>query len=168
MKKLRSDSTFARLSESELARVDDMLLAGRGYDEVRAYMDKCGHACSRTSVVDYYQVHVLPRKWARQQRLARELEAIDTTGLDAATLNALRQRAMELAVTPGSDVKHVNTLFSLVLKAQAQRLEERRVSLLEARAAAADAARAALEQRVHAGGLTPEALALAEEALHLL
>lgn len=168
MKKLRSDSTFNRLGAGERARVDDMLLSGLGYDEVREYMAGRGHPVSRTSVAEYYHVHIWPRKWARQQRLARELEAVDTTGMDAATLNALRERAMELAVTPGSEVKHVNTIYNLVLKAQAQRLEGRRVALLERKAAAADAARAALEQRVHAGGLTPEALALAEEALHLL
>lgn len=144
MKKLRSDSTFNRLSENERARVDDMLLAGLSYEEVRSYVAECGHSISRTSVVDYYHAHVWPLKWARQQRLARELEAIDTTGLDDATLNTLRARAMELAVTPGSDVKHVSTLYNLVLKAQAQHLEERRVSLLEKKAAAADAAQAAL------------------------
>ena len=40
--------------------------------------------------------------------------------------------------------------------------------MLEKKAAAADAAREALEKKVSGGGLTPEALALAEEALNLL
>lgn len=168
MKKLRADSTFARLSEEQLAQVDDLLLSGTSYEDVRAYMAECGLTCSQTSVADYYHTHILPRKWARQQRLARELDAVNTSGLDDATLDAVRARAMELAITPGAEVKHIKALYELVLKAQAQRLDERRVAVLEKKAAAADAAREALEKKVSGGGLTPEALALAEEALNLL
>lgn len=168
MKKLRADSTFARLSEEQLAQVDDMLLSGSSYEEVRVFMAECGRTCSHTSVADYYRTHILPRKWARQQRLARELNAVDTSGLDDTTLAAVRARAMELAITPGAEVKHIKALYELVLKAQAQRLDERRVVMLEKKAAAADAAREALEKKVSGGGLTPEALALAEEALNLL
>lgn len=146
-KKLRADSTFARLREDELAQVDDMLLAGRSYEAVRAYMAECGHSVSQTSVSDYYSIHVLPRKWARQQRIARALDAVDTTGLDDATLDAVRARAMELAITPGAEVKHIKALYELVLKAQAQRLDERRIDLLEKKAAAADAAAAAMKDR---------------------
>ena len=142
-KKLRADSTFARLSEQELAQVNDMLLSGCRYEDVRGWLEKHGYSCSQTSVADYYHTHVLPQKWARQQGIARALDEVDTQGLDAATLDAVRARAMELAITPGAEVKHINTLYSLVLKAQAQRLEERRVALLERKAAAADEAAAA-------------------------
>ena len=145
MKKLRADSTFARLSEEQLAQVDDLLLSGSSYEDVRAFMAECGLTCSQTSVADYYHTHILPRKWARQQRLARELDAVDTTGLDDATLDAVRARAMELAITPGAEVKHIKALYELVLKAQAQRLDERRVVMLEKKAAAADAAQAAMQ-----------------------
>ena len=145
MKKLRADSTFAKLREEDLAQVDDMLLSGSSYEDVRAYMAECGLTCSQTSVADYYHTHVLPIKWARQQRIARELDAVDTTGLDDATLDAVRARAMELAITPGAEVKHIKALYELVLKAQAQRLDERRVVMLEKKAAAADAAQAAMQ-----------------------
>ena len=59
-------------------------------------------------------------------------------------------------------------LYDLVLKAQAQQLETRRIEMLEAKARQAEEAKAALENKVANGGLTPEALALAEEALKLL
>lgn len=143
MKKLRADSTFSRLAPEELAEVDDMLLSGCRYEDVRGWLNERGYTCSQTSVADYYHNHVLPRKWARQQGIARALDAVDTQGLDEVTLDAVRARAMELAITPGAEVKHINTLFGLVLKAQAQRLEERRVTLLERKAAAADEAAAA-------------------------
>ena len=147
MKKLRADSTFARLSEEQLAQVDDMLLGGTSYEDVRAFMAECGRTCSHTSVADYYRTHILPRKWARQQRLARELNAVDTSGLDDTTLAAVRARAMELAITPGTEVKHIKALYELVLKAQAQRLDERRVVMLEKKAAAADAAADAVKDK---------------------
>lgn len=152
MKKLRADSTFSRLSEKQLAQVDDMLLGGTSYEEVRSYLSECGQTCSRTSVADYYHNHILPRKWTRQQRLARELDSVDTSGLDAATLDAVRARAMELAITPGTEVKHIKALYELVLKAHAQRLDERRMHLLEQKAAAA----AAAESTVRDSTLTPE------------
>ena len=59
-------------------------------------------------------------------------------------------------------------LYDLVLKAQAQQIDARKLSLLEAKARQAEEAKAALENKVANGGLTPEALALAEEALKLL
>lgn len=150
-KKLRADSTFAKLTDEQLEQVNDRLMGGSSYEDVRAYIAGCGQTCSQTSVADYYHNHVLPQKWARQQRIARELDAVDTAGLDSATLDAVRARAMELAITPGAEVKHIKTLYELVLKAQAQRLEERRVSLLEAKAAAADAAaQAAADQQLSA------------------
>ena len=77
MKKLRADSTFARLSEEDLAQVDDMLLSGSSYEEERAFMAECGQTCSQTSVADYYHTHILPRKWARQQRIARFAVGVD-------------------------------------------------------------------------------------------
>ena len=99
MKKLRADSTFARLSEENLAQVDDMLLSGSSYEDVRAFMAECGLTCSQTSVADYYHTHILPRKWARQQRIARELDAVDTTGLDDATLDAFINDDLSYAYT---------------------------------------------------------------------
>ncbi len=169
MRKLNSSSTFAKLSPEARGEVDAMLLDGKGYNDVLAFLKKHGLKCSRTSVADYYQVHVMPEHWARKQKIARELAALKGgEDMTTAALNAVRQKVMDLATQPGADAKLVKMLFSLVLQAQAQELDARRVSLLEQRAAAADAARAALEQKVANGGLSPEALALAEEQLKLL
>lgn len=168
MKRLRADSTFARLTPDQLARVDELLLSGSGYAEVLQYLGECGQSCSQTSVADYYQTHVAPRKWARQARIATELAALESGGVDDATLLAVRQATFELAMTPGSDPKHLRMLYDLVLKAQAQQIDARKLALLEAKARQADEAKAALENKVANGGLTPEALALAEEALKLL
>lgn len=169
MRKLNSSSTFAKLTPEARGEVDAMLLDGKGYNDVLAYLKKHGLKCSRTSVSEYYQVHVLPEHWARKKKIARELAALKGgEDMTTAALNAVRQKVMDLATQPGVDPKLVKMLFSLVLQAQAQELDARRVKLLEQKAAAADAARAALEQKVANGGLSPEALALAEEQLKLL
>ena len=143
MKKLRSDSTFARLTPQQLAEIDDLLMAGTGYAEVQQRLCEYGQSCSQTSIADYYQTHVAPRKWARQQRVASELALLSAEGVDDATLLAVRQATLELALTPGSDPKALRMLYDLVLKAQAQQLDERRLKLMEARARKAEEAEAA-------------------------
>ena len=50
---------------------------------------------------------------------------------EAATIEAIKQKSFELAVSPGAKAADVKALFSLVLKSQAQELSERRVRLLE-------------------------------------
>lgn len=166
--KLRADSTFARLAPAELAEVEDMLLGGASYADVQVLLADYGQKCSQTAIAKYYHSRIIPRKWAAQQKVAADLATLGSEGVDEATLNAVRQATLELALTPGTDPKSLRTLFDLVLKAQAQRMDERKLKLLEQRAAAADEAKAALERKVAAGGLTPEALALAEEQLNLL
>ena len=138
MKKLRPDSTFSRISATQLAEIDDLLLSGAGYKEVQHLLADAGQKCSLTSIADYYQTHVAPRKWARQQRVASELAKLESEGVDDATLLAVRQATLELALTPGGDAKTLRMLYDLVLKAQAQQLESRRIELLEAKARKAE------------------------------
>lgn len=143
MKKLRADSTFSRLTPEQLVHIDDLLMSGTGYAEVQQQLAEFGRKCSQTSIADYYQTHVAPRKWARQQRVAAQLSKLDSEGVDDATLLAVRQATLELALTPGSDPKALRMLYDLVLKAQAQQLETRRIELLEAKARQAEEAEAA-------------------------
>lgn len=68
---------------------------------------------------------------AKRQRavsLADEIagEAAKTPGrFDQATIDALRQKAFELAVQPGSDPRDVKALYMLVLKSRDQELDEK-------------------------------------------
>jgi len=61
------------------------------------------------------------------------------------------QKAFELAVAQSGDVKSLATLVQLLLKARQQELDERKVKLLEQKAAQADATRDVVESK-----LTPE------------
>lgn len=72
---------------------------------------------------------------------------------DEATIDLLEQKALELAIAPNADPKNVKALYSLVLKArdqelavQATKLEERRIALLEKKAAQAEQAEKALTE----------------------
>lgn len=138
--KLRADSTFARLSAEELAEVDEMLLSGAGYADVQAYLAERDLRCSQTSVADYYQTHVVPQKWARVNKVARNLGTLSAEGADEATLNQLRALTMDMALTPGADLKSIRVLYTLVLKARQLELDDRRIKLLEKKAAQAEKA----------------------------
>jgi hypothetical protein len=67
---------------------------------------------------------------------------------DRATIDAIKQKAFELAESPQSDPKDVKAILTLVLKARDQDIEERRVAILEARAKQAEQAEAVLQQNV--------------------
>lgn len=168
LKKMRADSTFVKLSLDEQAELDEMLLRGTGYAEVQGWMAERGLHCSQTSIADYYQNHVVPAKHARLRRTSKNLKDFTAEGVDEATLNELRAITMDMVLTPGADLKSIRTIYGLVLKGRSIELEARRVAMLEKKAAQLDAAREALEKRKDGGGLTPEALAVIEEALNLM
>lgn len=148
--------------------VDELLLRGAGYEEVQGYLAERGLKCSLTSVADYYQTHVVPQKWARAKKVARDLNKLSLDGADEATLNQLRSLVMDMTLTPGADLKSIRTIYGLVLKGRSLELESRRIAVLEKKAAQLDAAREQLEARKAAGGLTPEALAEIEGMLKLM
>lgn len=168
LKKMRGDSTFAKLSVEELAEVDELLLCGTGYAEVQAWLAERGLTCSQTSVADYYQTHVVPQKWARANRRVKQVGELAADGVDEVTLNELRTLVLDMTLTPGADLKSIKTLYTLVLKGRQIDLDSRRIAVLEKKAAQLDAAREALEKRKAEGGLSPEALAEIEGMLNLM
>lgn len=168
MAKLRSDSTFARLPADVKERVDDMLMCYAGLQDVQTYLDTEGVAVSQTAIANYYQTHLLPIIHQRTNGTAELINQIEQGDLDDASFKTAKQRLFELMTTPGANPKVIKLYSDIVLKATALQQDARKIALLEAKAAAADAAKEALERKVASGGLTPEALALAEEQLRLL
>lgn len=168
MRKLRPDSTIGSLPPDLKDQVDELLLSGHPYRKIKELLAAHDITLSVTSIGEYYQRQVLPAKLARQHRTAAELNRIAVDGLDEATMQALRSTVFELASRPNTDPKQLSMLMSLVLKAETLKQDDRKLKLLEKKAAQADAARAALETKIAAGGLSDEALALAEEQLKLL
>lgn len=166
-KKLRSDSSFARLSQDDLVQVEDMLSHGDSYVDVQDFMMGRDIKVSQTSIAEYYQLHLRPRLDARRERLAASInETADGSELDDATKMSVKQRLFEMMLDPQVDSLSVQRLYNILIRLELLEQNERKLALLEKKAA--DAARAQLECKIHDGGLSADALALAEEALKLL
>lgn len=179
MRKPRSDSKLLSLSEEKQAQLVEWLLAGMPYHEAQKLVEKeFGIRCSLSAFSGFYSVccqqHLLRRR-DQAVSTANEVAAMAEKNpgqFDTATIDAIRQKAFELAISPAASAKDVKALFSLItktrdqeLKAQQIELERRRVEMLEAKLAAVATA---VAQAKTSGGLTPETLARIEEAAKLL
>lgn len=153
MKKMRADSTFTRLTPEQREEVDEMLLSGTGYAEVKAWLAERGLHCSATSVADYYQNHVVPARWARVNRRVKQAGKLEAAGADEMTLNELRTLVLEMTLNPAADLKSIKTLYGLVIKGRQLELDARRIAMLEKKA----------EQAAAAENVAKDAAATAEE-----
>lgn len=136
--------------------------------------DQFGVKVSTGALHDFYHSFCAPELLRRRSEAVKLAEEVSTVAQsspgkwDEAAREALKQRVFELMLKPGADSKAIKDLFSLVLKSKDQELDERRVKLLEEKAAKADNAKAALEERKAAGGLSDESLELIERTLGML
>lgn len=136
MRKRRSDSKLAQLSEGQEAQLAEWLLDGMPYHKAQELLErefslKVGH----TALSQFWQDVCVPLLLARRSRAvqtAREIgdDARSRPGeFDKATVDLLEQKALELAIAPNADPRNVKALYMLVLKARDQGLEERRITL---------------------------------------
>jgi hypothetical protein len=177
--KPRSDSKLKNLPEEQQAQLADWLLSGVPYHAAKAMVQKeFGVSTGIAALHDFYETVCGPELIARRHRAVTTAdqvaeEAAHSPGrFDAATIDALKQKAFELAINPGADPSAVKSLFALVLKARSQDLDERNLNLArekfeEQKARNAQAAEA-LKQVVAKGGIAQETIAQIEEALKLL
>ena len=131
--------------------VDTMLLSGESYRKVQQRLEEDGIKLSQEAIRRYYHSHILPARVARQNKTAEELYKISVEGVDEATMRAIRSAALDLAASPSCDPKALNILVGLILKAEQLAQDKRRLKILEAKAAQADAAK-----QVTQSTLTPE------------
>lgn len=138
----------------------DWLLSGMPYYEAQKQVkDQFGvEVRSLKSFSRFWQEVCGPALLARRHQartVAEELaaEAVKHPGrFDQATIDALKQQAFELSISPNAKPKDVKALFSLVLKARDQDLNERKIAILERKAEQADAAASAVSD----GKLSPQ------------
>ena len=131
--------------------VDTMLLSGESYRKVQQRLEEDGIKLSQEAIRRYYHSQILPARLARQNKTAEELNKISVEGVDEATMRAIRSSALDLAASPSCDPKALNILVGLILKAEQLAQDKRRLKILEAKAAQADAAK-----QVTQSTLTPE------------
>lgn len=167
MKKLRQDSVAANLPPYLRDAVDEMFFSGTTYKAVQERVAEDGISWSLTSIAQYYHNHVQPLMATRRQDIAAKLNKMDAEGLDEASLQAVRMTVFDLASAPGGDPKTLKIFMDLVIKAQQMKLDERKLSLLEQKAA--EAKRLAEDTLNSARkGLSAETIAEVEERLKLL
>lgn len=148
------------LPEQQQAQLADWLLGGMPYYAAQKQVqDQFGVEVKSLKSFSRFWQEVRAPALASRRRLARETadsladEARARPGqFDAATIDALKQKAFELSISPQAHPRDVKALFMLVLKARDQDLTERKVAILERRAAQADQA----AQAVGDGQLSPE------------
>jgi hypothetical protein len=159
MRKPNSTSKLMSLSEEQQSQVVDWMLDGMPYHKIQALVEKEFNVkVSMGAFSAFWQDCCGPALIARRARAmgmaneVTEAASREPGRFDAATVDALRQRAFEMAIAPGADPKDVKALYMLVLKAGDQdlkreqlQLDERKIKLLEAKAAKADATESTLK-----------------------
>lgn len=147
MKKPRSDSPLQNLPEEQAAKLCDWMLSGLPYHKVKKLVkDQFDLETSEAALSRFYSSYCAAALLVRRSRAvttAAEIaeEASKTPGqFDTATIDALKQKAFELSISPQSDPSDVKDLFMLVLKAKDQDLKDkdieikmRRLEILEKR-----------------------------------
>ncbi len=179
MRKPRSDAKLLHLPEEQQAQIVEWLLSGVPYHKARELIAKeFGTSTSLAALSAFWDEVCTPALLARRQQavttadeIAQEARA-KPGNFDAATIDAIRQKAFELSVSPMSSARDVKSLFMLLLKSRDQDLKDRdieiklrRLELVERNAAKAKEQLEAVAQR---GGLSAEAIAEIEAAAKLL
>lgn len=184
MKKPRSDSILGNLPNPVHHELVQWLLGGMPYSVVKQRLrDEFQIEVKSDSTLSAFWEEncgaALILKRQKAVTLADEVaaEAEKQPGrFDAATIDALKQRAFALAVQPNSDPRDVKALFMLLVKVRAQELDEDKVLIerakLEQRISEYQdkirAAQATLTKAQAEGGITPETLKTIEDQLNLL
>ncbi len=179
MKKPRSDAKLLNLPEESQAQLVEWLLSGVPYHKARDLVEKEFHVrTSLAALSAFWDAACASALIARRQQAVSTADEIAEEAksrpgqFDAATLDAIKQKAFELSLNPQAAPKDVKSLFMLLLKARDQELKNkdieiklRRLEMIERNAAQAKETLAAVASR---GGLSPETIREIEEAAKLL
>ena len=138
--KVRSDDQVMRLPEEKIVRIAEDILAAL---PLRKVSEMCRE---ELGIAGGISEQVLSRFWSRfarwyliaRRRAASELasdvaaEAEREPGkFDAAMIDAIKQKAFELAISPTADPRDVKNVLMLVLKAGDQDIKKSELSLSE-------------------------------------
>lgn len=179
MKKTRADAKLLNLPEAQQAQIAEWLLSGISYQQARDLIEREFEVRTSFAALSAFWDQVCtPALLARRRRavstadeMAAEAQSMPGR-FDEATLDAIRQAAFNLAITPQTNPGDVKSLFSLVLKARDQELKNqdigiklRRLEMLERNAAQA---KQQLSEAAAKGGLDEETMKRIERALKFL
>lgn len=133
----KSQSILLNLPEEQQAQLVEWLLSGMQYHQAKELLEKeFGVSFRSLSVFQpFWEQVCVPAILVRRSRAVKTAEEVATAAkarpgqLDSATIDALKQKAFELAISPGADPDAVKSVFSLVLKARDQDLDAQKLKL---------------------------------------
>ena len=144
-KKLRKDSKFAQLTDEQRDELAIYMLGGGvSLADTQQWLAARGVKVSQQSISEYYRLHVLPSKWQRMAETAAVLNKVEGESVTDAAHRAVAQRVFELATAPETDPEMLARFYKLMNDGQTTAQGERKLRLLEQKAAAADDAAAAI------------------------
>jgi hypothetical protein len=137
MGKTRSDCILLNLPDEQQAQLAEWILSGVPYHKCKELLAKEYGVQFRSLSVfaPFYREVVEPALLAKRRRAVATAEVVAGEAeskpgrFDAATIDALKQKAFELAISPGQDPDAVRAVFSLVLKARDQDLDAEKLKL---------------------------------------
>lgn len=136
MRKPLPSAKLLNLPEEQQAALADWLLGGMPYHEARKLVEKeFGVSTSLAALSHFFQEVCVPALVARRRQavstadeVAKAAEA-EPGQFDAATVDAIKQKAFELAISPASKPKDVKALFMLLQKARDQEHAGRKLDI---------------------------------------
>lgn len=124
------------LAEEHQAQLAEWLLSGMPYHAARALVQKeFGVKCALSAYSSFWRDVCQPLLLKRRSQAVRTADDIASEAakhpgqFDEATIDALKQKAFELSISPGAHPKDVKALFTLVIKARDQELKERDIEI---------------------------------------
>jgi hypothetical protein len=180
IRKPRSDSKLQALDLDEQRQLCEWMLAGLSYEKIKfMVLEKFGVSTNAMSLSRFYQSYVSAYVIQRRSEavgVAKEIgdELKRRPGeFSQVTIDALEQKAFELANSPMVNSKSLTSVFTVLLRARDQSLKEkdielklRRLQLLEENSSAAKEKLNRLARK--GAGLSKETLTQIEQALKLL
>ena len=146
LRKARGDSKLDTLPPGQLAELTQGLLCGWTYVATLDWLKvECGVSVSLSSLTPFYSRHVEPillerKKFAALSANTLAKLAAESDAFDAAAIGELKEYAYRLIRDPESDPEETRKWMETLIKAQAGSRDDRKLKMLEAKAAQADAA----------------------------
>ena len=173
----KSKALLDRLPEDQFdALVEWLSIEGLTYEQTRDKLaEDYGVTASVGMLWSFYQKHCIGYKHKKARKLAETVGEMYRTETDFSdlTIKAVEQRAFELSMCRDASIDELGKLAKMIgdsrkLELQEKKLgqDERKIALLEAKAAFVDEMKDRAENRE--GGLTPEDMEEIERKLKLL
>lgn len=140
MKKTRADAKLLNLPEEQQARLAEWLLDGMAYHAARELVLKeFGVTTSLAALSGFFSEVCVPALLRRRSRAVGAADALvddamrNVGRVDAALIEALKQRAFEVLMKPNADPQEIAAVLGQALKSRDQSIKERQVELAESR-----------------------------------